>query len=503
MPTEDVQKGTHSVWGSTVEPLEPVPLEGHTSADVCIVGAGIAGMTTAYLLAREGKHVVVIDRGTIGAGETGRTTAHLSNHIDDGFTEMERLHGVEGSRLARESHGAAIDRIESIANDEQIDCDFVRVDGYLFRAPDQSPDLIDREYAAAVHAGVEVERVDLAPFGTVDTGPCLRFPRQAQFHPLKYLDGLARAIRRMDGRIFCRTQADEVTSERVVTSQGTINAEAVVVATNVPMHQRVGVHPKQAAYRTYALGLRVPTGAIVRALYWDTADPYHYVRLLNGHDNGQDVLIVGGEDHKTGQDEEQGAHFERLESWSRIRFPIATEVEFRWSGQVMETIDGLAYIGRSADGTYVATGDSGMGMTHGTIAGILLTDLILGRHNPWAKLYDPHRVRLAAASELARETLNVAARYADWVTGGDVTSVGEIRPGSGAIVRRGLQKLAVYRDDEGKVHACSAVCPHLGCIVAWNGVERSWDCPCHGSRFDAFGRVVHGPANRDLTPTDG
>jgi Rieske Fe-S protein len=238
----------------------------------------------------------------------------------------------------------------------------------------------------------------------------------------------------------------------------------------------------------------VPPDTVPAALYWDTADPYHYVRLHG------DLLIAGGEDHKTGQEDDAYDRFAYLESWTRERFPIG-EVEYTWSGQVMEPVDGLAYIGRNpADKAHilVATGDSGQGMTHGTIAGILLTDLILGRPNPWGRLYDPSRKSLKSAAEYLKENVNVAKQYLDYVSPGEVGSVDEIRPGHGAVVRHGLTKLAVYRDEQGALHSRSAVCPHLGCIVHWNSLEGSWDCPCHGSRFGTDGRVLNGPAVTSL-----
>jgi len=488
---------TESVWTATAGAPTPPPLTADVDVDVCIVGAGIAGMTTAYLLAREGKSVVVLDDGPIGGGETGSTTAHLSNVIDDGYEAIERHHGRDGAKLACESHATAVDRIEQAVREEQIACGFVRLDGHLFLAEGDDPDTIDREYAAAVRAGVVVHREAHAPLG--DAGPALRFPQQAEFHPLAYLHGLAAAIERAGGRVFGDSHAAEIGSDHVTTQAGrNVSAGAVVVATNSPVHHRVATHTKQAPYRTYAVGLRVPRGAVARALYWDTADPYHYVRLAED----DELLIVGGEDHKTGQETEPEARFTQLEAWARRYVPAVKEVSFRWSGQVMETVDGLAYIGRDAHGVYVVTGDSGMGMTHGTIAGMLITDQIAGRANRWASLYALDRTPLRAPLELAKEGLNVAAQYADWLTPGDVSSVEQIRAGTGAIMRDGIQKLAVYRDDAGVLHRRSAVCPHLGCVVAWNGVERSWDCPCHGSRFDAHGRVVNGPANSDLAPVD-
>jgi Rieske Fe-S protein len=218
-----------------------------------------------------------------------------------------------------------------------------------------------------------------------------------------------------------------------------------------------------------------------------------------------DILIVGGEDHKTGQDESAEDRHGRLEAWARTRFPMMTDVPYRWSGQVMEPVDGVAYIGRNPgdeDNVYVATGDSGMGMTHGTIAGMLLTDLIVGRDTRWAALYDPSRKTLRAIGEYLKEGANMAAQYADWLTAGEVESAEAVAPGSGAVVRRGLRKVAVFRDEEGRLHERSAVCTHLGCIVRWNGVERTWDCPCHGSRYDRFGGVITGPAPQDLSAAE-
>jgi Rieske Fe-S protein len=337
-------------------------------------------------------------------------------------------------------------------------------------------------------------------------GRCLRFPRQGQLHPGKYLAGLARALERRGGRIFCGTHAAAVeggTAARVTTTAGhTVSAAAVVVATNTPVNDVVTIHTKQAPYSTYVVAARVPRGTVEKALYWDTADPYHYVRL---HDDGVDeLLIVGGEDHKSGQAHDGEKRFARLEQWMRERFPTARAVTLRWSGQVMEPMDGVAFIGRNpgdASNVYIATGDSGMGMTHGTIAGMLLTDLIVGRPAPWAALYDPARKMLRAPIEYAKENLNVAAQYFDDYLGrGDIHSADELAPGHGAVLRRGLAKVAAYRDDDGTLHEYSAACPHLGCIVQFDDVEKTWDCPCHGSRFDRFGRVIVGPANRDLGP---
>lgn len=491
------------------EPMpEFIPLTQDTQADAIIIGAGIAGLTTAYQLQRAGKSVVVLESGPLASGETERTTAHLSCALDDRFTELERLHGARGARIAAESHAAAITAIEHLAKLENIECDFLRLDGYLFGATLSELPQLQAELAAAHRAGLsDVELVTRAPLPHFNTGRALRFPRQAQFHPLKYLSGLARAILRDGGRIFTHTHVDEIQSgkpARVRTANGChVSGASVVVATNSPVNDRVVVHTKQAPYRTYVIGARVPRDSVPTALYWDTADPYHYVRLQRGGpDATEDILIVGGEDHKTGQAEDYDARYARLETWTRERFAI-NHVSFRWSGQVMEPIDGLGFIGRNpvdTDNIYIATGDSGHGMTHGTIAGMLITDLIMGRNNAWASVYNPGRVTTGAAPEFAKEGLNLAAQYTDWLTPGTVREEREVPVDSGAIMRRGLTKVALYRDANGQLHECSAVCPHLGGIVHWNGNEKMWECPVHGSRFDRFGKVVNGPAITDLAP---
>ena len=504
---------TTSIWMHTKAIPTQAALCENVEADVCVVGAGIAGMTTAYLLLLEGKSVVVLEDGLVGGGETQRTTAHLSNAIDDRYVNIERWHGESGARLAAESHTAAIDRVEAIIKREGIDCEFTRLDGYLFNAPGESRKGLEQELEAARRAGLSlVEFASRCPWDHFDSGACLKFPRQGQFHPLKYLAGLQQAILRMGGRIYTQTHVEKIESGSSIRTQTTpgfnVTSSSVVVATNTPFNDLVTIHTKQAAYISYVMGFAMPPASIAKGLYWDTLNPYHYVRIhslpaSDSCDGPQplDILIVGGEDHKTGQADDAEDRYQRLESWTRERFPSAGNIVYQWSGQVMETIDGLAFIGRNpldSSNVFIATGDSGQGMTHGTIAGILLTDLIVGRDNPWSTLYDPARKTLRAAGRYVKENLNVALQYSSWVTGGDESSLQAIMPGSGAVVRDGLTKVAAYRDAQGELHQCSAVCPHLGCIVEWNHNESTWDCPCHGSRFDKQGHLVCGPANRDL-----
>ncbi|PYX27421.1 MAG: FAD-dependent oxidoreductase [Acidobacteria bacterium] len=508
------------LWLATTKMPRPAALKKGLRADVCVIGAGIAGMTTAYLLAREGKSVVVLDKNFVGGGETANTTAHLSNFPDATYREIERLHGFEGARLAAESHTAAITQIETIVAEEQIDCDFERLDAYLFLGEGDSERNLYEEYEATRRAGVLVEQLAAVP-NNLDLGPCIHFPNQAQFHPLKYLSGLAIGIKHLGGRIYGGTEVQEVKSGNAsknktqskaegaiqvkVKTGPTVFADSVVVATNTPFNDWVTMHTKQAAYRTYAIGATVPPDSIPKALYWDTADPFHYVRLhrIQVGSKISDVLIVGGEDHKTGQADDGDERFQRLAAWARERFPGITNVDYRWSGQIMESMDGLAFIGRNPGddpNIYIVTGDSGVGITHGTIAGILIRDLILNRKNSWESLYDPSRKTLRATVTFARENLNVVGEYATWITPGEVGSIDEIKPGTGALLRSGLSKIAAYRDEDGTVHEVSAVCTHLGCVVAWNSAEKSWDCPCHGSRFDVQGKVLNGPAIAPLEP---
>lgn len=442
MPAKQDSGHTTSVWMKSASMPTPAGLIGTVSAEVCVIGGGIAGLTTAYLLAKQGKQVVVLDDGPLAGGETCRTTAHLSSAIDDRFFEMERLHGTQGAQLAFRSHAGAIDMIERIVSEEGINCEFTRLDGYLVLAPEHDESLLRTEMDAAHKAGfVTVELMDHPPLTTISKRQCLRFPNQGQFHPLQYLAGVAAAVTRLGGRIYTRAHVNEVKSDdagvTVHTSQGaTVLAHSAVVATNSPITSMVSIHTKQSAYRTYAIAMQVPAGSVPRALYWDTGDPYHYVRLQHGSDfqaRGFDLLIVGGEDHKTGQADDMEERFARLEAWAREHFADARDIEYRWSGQVMETDDGLAFIGADPGGqqnVYIATGDSGMGMTHGTIAGMLLSDLILGRENEWSTLYDPKRRRMhgSAAGDWLKENLNVAKQYGDYLTGSDVEDISLVKP---------------------------------------------------------------------------
>lgn len=500
---------TESVWMNTTDQkTEGSVLMDDMETDVCVIGAGISGLTTAYLLAKEGKNVIVLDDGEIGGGETERTTAHIAYALDDRYFDLIKWHGEKDAKAASEAHVHAIGLIEKIVKDEKIDCDFKRVDGYLYTPVGESDDILEKELKATHDIGLTgVQKMDKAPLSSFDTGACLLLPDQAQFHPMKYLQALAACVLKNGGRIFTGTHAtlvEEKERMEVKTEKGqTITADAVVVATNGPMDDNAQIYTKQAPYRSFVIGLQIPKGYFPELLLWDTLEPYHYVRM-QPLDDAHDVLIVGGEDHRTGEENDMDARHAKLEEWARVRFPEAGKRLYAWSGQVLETADGLALIGvkpGSSRKNYVITGDSGMGMTHGTIGGILVTDLIMERDNPWEDVFSPSRIRSMLNKEFLTEGLDTGKHaVGDYLTKGDVEKPEDVRKGEGALMRKGVTKIALYRDEDGGLHTMSAVCPHKGCIVQWNSGEKSWDCPCHGSRFSCTGKVLNGPTSKDLAP---
>ncbi|MBX9850693.1 MAG: FAD-dependent oxidoreductase [Cytophagaceae bacterium] len=500
---------TISFWMDTANIPSPGPLTKNIQVDVCVIGAGMAGLSTAYMLLKEGKTVAVIEDGPLAGGESARTTAHLTNCFDDRYFKMEEYHGEAGMKTIAESHTTAISKVESIVKEENIDCDFIRLDGYLFLPNGESLEILEKELQATKKAGLDyVQWVINSPYENLFNGPSLKFSNQAQFHPMKYYRGLVDAITRMGGLIYTNTKATKIEGDKVAivktNRNASVSASYVVVATNTPFNNRVVMHTKQAAYRSYVVGAKIPKGSVPAALYWDTADPYHYIRIQS-MDDTHDCLIVGGEDHKTGQEKNPAERFRYLEAWTKSKFPVVTEFIYKWSGQVMEPVDGVGFIGKNPqdkDNIFIITGDSGNGMTHGTIGGMLVTDLIMGRSNPWASLYDPARITLKSSTEFVKENINVAGQYGNWLKPSEADSIGEIPRGSGMVLLEEGHKLAIYKDENGGVHQCSAVCNHLGCVVNWNDTEKSWDCPCHGSRFDAYGKVINAPAVNDLEKID-
>ena len=501
------EERTRSLWMSP-EPFYEAPrLSGDLRCDVVIVGAGIAGLSVAYELATAGQKVVVVDRGAIGGGMTSRTTAHLAPICDDGIPSLIRLRGEEVARLFHESQQAAVDRIEAIVDQRNISCDYRRLDGFLFPAPGMdratARDQINEEYTAAHEIGVDVERINGVPLKGFENVAALRYPHQATFHPMKYLRGLISAIEAHGGKLFSDSAVTKIDERQdgvcVHTDAGSVTASKAVFATNSPINNWVVLHSKMAPYRTYAMSFTLPKGALPDALYWDTANPYHYVRLNPGP-KSVDHLIVGGADHKSGEADDGDVRFEAIEAWIRALVPTLGDAVHRWSGQILETIDYCGFIGQNPGNkhVYVATGDSGQGMTHGALAGLLIKDLILSGESRWKAVYEPDRMPPATTLNYISENVTAIKNFAEYLLPSELDSVDELKPGEGGIIRDGMAKIAASRDLDGKLHLCSAVCTHLGCHVHWNSTEQCWDCPCHGSQFAPDGSVLNGPALASL-----
>ncbi len=452
---------TISFWNDEQKPATYQPLNLSLTADVCVIGGGIAGITTGYLLASKGLRVILLEAYELLSGQTGQTTAHFSSALDDRYFNMINKHGVDKSKLIYKSHQAAIEWVDQTAELEGIECDLERLNGYLFKHPNSPLNVIEDELKA-------VEKLGLTHVHLQDGMLC--FPNQMRLHPNKYLNGLANAFVRKGGKIFTNsrvTKIEENNPIEVQTSNGcAVTAKSLVVATNSPINNVFTIHTKQAPYRSYVLGFESPKGRFPQALFWDTGDPYHYIRSqeLSGDINSE-LVIVGGEDHKTGQDDIPQSRFKNLETWARERYPYLGRVIYEWSGQVMESVDGLGFLGRNpgSENVYIITGDSGMGMTHATIGAQIISDQITGFKNAYERLYSAARINFSSTTEFLKENINVAAQYLDWIHPGE-------RP----------------------------VCTHLGGIMHWNDVEKTWDCPCHGSRFSTEGRVIEGPAISDI-----
>lgn len=479
-----------SVWQGSAQWVSFPRLGQDVEADVAVIGAGITGVTAATLLQRGGKKVVLIEAAEVGAGTTGNTSGHLTTMPDRRYSTLLQTFGEEAATGVRRSMQAALDLVESLATGGD---QFFRLPGYLYTESAEDTASLEAELEAAQRVGLEATLVRDVPLPFATRGG-VRIENQAQFQPLAYIRRLAQALLKDGSQVFEHSPVLGLTDGEpceVRTMDGTVRAKDVVLATHLPLGVNV-LQTEAAPYRSYVMGVMLrkepPEG-----LFWDTAEPYHYTRTYTH--NGESVLIVGGADHKTGEADTQ-AHFERLEAYVSEHFEVQA-VRYRWSSQLYEPADGLPYIGLSpfAEHIHVGTGYSGDGLTFGSLAGLMLARDLLGEPNPWHDLLSPRRLTpTASAKDWLSENLDVARHLADDHLQGDEEDFGEVGSGEGKVVTKGAQKLAVYRSEDGTLNVRSAVCPHLGCVVHWNGAETSWDCPCHGSRFAPTGEVLVGPA---------
>jgi glycine/D-amino acid oxidase-like deaminating enzyme/nitrite reductase/ring-hydroxylating ferredoxin subunit len=494
--------------------LDPEPndhfraLTSTLTVDALVVGAGITGVTTAYLLRRAGLSVALLDRGKIGRVDTGHTTAHLTAVTDLRLHELVENFDRDHARAVWDAGAAAIDQIEEIAGREKIDCEFTRVPGYL-HAPFGSEGETDRkkfqeDARLANEFGFDAAYLDSVPHME---RPGVRFADQAKFHPIKYVAALAQLIPGPNSFVFPESEAEEFDDKkrRAKVNGHWINYGVVILATHNPLAGESGTlsgmafQTKLALYTSYAVGARVPRGTIPAASFWDTNDPYLYLRV-DRHPDEEDYAILGGEDHKTGQTEDREARYRRLEETLRRLAPNAI-VDHWWSGQVIETNDGLPFIGETSPGQFIGTGFSGNGMTFGILTAMMAADWAAQKRNPWQDLFSPSRKKLkGSAWDYLKENLDYPYYLLKTrLERAEGDTLADVLQGEGKIVKLQGKKMAVYRDSDGKVKKRSAICTHMGCVVRWNPAETTWDCPCHGSRFRTDGSVISGPAETPLS----
>lgn len=493
----NVKDRTRSHWEDASSNDYP-KFSGSAEAEVCIIGGGVSGLSIAYELAKRGKKVSVVEAFRFGSGQTGRSTGHLSSQLERSFSELLRIHDPETVRIFLEAHRSAIDAIETLILQEDIHCDFRRIDGFLFTGAGDGTEFLKEERAAAREAGISLEPVLRTPLLRQKT-PGLKFAGEARYHPLKFIWGLLRSLEGLGVALYENSRVTGIEKlstgpSRVTLEDGaTLTAPFIVVATDAPINSRFSIPTKQFPYRTYAVTLEL-SREVEDVLLWDTEEPYHYVRT-----DGR-TLIVGGEDHRVGVDPESDP-FDALEAWARGQFEHLGAVLERWSGQVFEPADGIGFIGRAPgahENVFVATGYSGIGLTSAMIAAQIIPNLIEDRFHPFAEVFDPRRSQVRNLPELVRETISGAIHYADWFTGAEVQSLADIPEDSGCLMRQGLTKTCVYHDQGDSFERRSAVCTHLGGIVHWNDIEKTWDCPAHGSRFNTQGTPIEGPALGEL-----
>lgn len=473
----------------------------HSIYDVVIVGGGITGITTALQLQKAGKKCVIAEANNIGFGTTGGTTAHLNTIFDLSYDEAIKKFGEDNARLLAAAGLEAMQLIKTNVQQYEIDCDFSEIDGYLFSVEEDQDELLDKMVEATKQVGLPIEFVDESPF-PIPFRKISRVEGQAQFNPIKYIYALAKIFEDNGGVILqqCRVKSiDESDTLTIHTSQGTLLAYNAVYATHIPPGVNI-LHFRCAPYRSYAIAVKLKNNQYPAALGYDLCEPYHYYR--SEVIEGKKYLIAGGEDHKTGHEENTEQCFRRLESFVRKYFDVE-EVAFKWSSQFFEPADGLPYIGHlpgNRENIFTATGFGGNGMMFGTLSAIILTDFIQKKENKYANLFEPARVKpVAGFTNFVKEAADVVSHLVgDSFAGKKIEEMAELAAGEATLVKHDGQLIAVYKDMQHQVHAVNAACTHIKCTMHWNNAELSWDCPCHGSRFSIDGELLTAPARKDL-----
>ncbi|HEX8312632.1 MAG TPA: FAD-dependent oxidoreductase [Chthoniobacteraceae bacterium] len=498
---------TTPFWINSAELPHFLPLTENLHVDVLVVGGGITGITAAYLLKKAGKTVALVEREELAVRDTGHTTAHVTHVTDLRLSELVNQLGRDHAQAFWDANAAAMEQIAQNVCAERIDCELRRVPGYLHAAiggnADRERESLQEDAHLAQEFGFDAGYLDSI---TILPLPGVRFANQLLFHPRKYLAGLVAQIPGEGSHVYEKAPVDKFleSPRRAVVNGREISFTHLVLATHYPLQGYVDAarntlfQTKLAPYSTYAIGVRLPLGTLPEAAFWDTSDPYYYLRV--DRRDGDDYVIFGGCDHKTGQESDTDEPFRQLFETLRSFAPQAVIAD-RWTGQVIETPDGLPFIGEITEGQFISTGYSGNGTTLGTLGGMMARDWVLGVSNPWQELFAPERKKAAGAWDYVKENKDYPYYMVkDRLKRSEGHTLSEVANGEGKLLRINGEKLAVYRDEAGKVSASSATCPHLGCIVGWNQAERSWDCPCHGSRFHPTGEVFAGPAEAPLSP---